>query len=198
MKLYHFTTANSQWLMTRGIGRVIRELSCLNPGHGSEVCHSHTPGVVYDNWDDFFKNPIRNWFCNSKSIPCLDNIDLWRNSRELGRLLYFIKERSGFNFNGFALASFETNAEDNLWVCEADFLRRYHERELNSYDSHIAFAESRVELPDYRGQFKLPEYRVGNPIELKRIKWLPVPEGLELIELTTSSRRQTFQEASHF
>lgn len=116
----------------------------------------------------------------------MKDIEVWRDSGELGRLLAFIEDRAQqAPIGGFALASFETCPQDKIWVCEADWLKQYHEGEMNSYNAHIRFAESRVPLEKYRGNFLLPEYRIENLIEIKRIIWEDMPSWAKPTELKT-------------
>ncbi len=191
MKLYHFT---HEWVKIRLLERYFLaegEISALK----GERDHPHVVGT--EHWSKFANNPKRKWYCYEDSLCTMSDIPLWEKSGELGRLIYYLEERERgmYREREIVLASFETNLNDNIWVCEAEHLRKYHLGESDELTSHLNFAESRIPLSDYRGQFKLPEYRVGNLVPLDRITWEEVPK-IELIELKT--KKPTTQMFSEF
>ena len=184
MKLYHFTTNHSRRVMTKSTGLNGDGSSKLRSSYGPFGGNGYLPRIVLEHWDDFMGDNDRKWMCRLDTLPCMDDIGLWKDSRELGRLLYFIDRREP-NHRGFALASFDVTPDDRIWVCEADWLRMYHDGDLNTYEAHIEFAESRVKLGDYREDYILPEFRVGNPIDQDRITWKKISREIVPVELNT-------------
>lgn len=158
----------------------LRDWGDLNP-------KDEHPPIVYKRWREFVNNPQARWYCYEPRIHCVADIKLWSNSKELGRLLHFIEARdsAGFGDSGFEVARFETQKSDLIWVCEADFLKQYHEGKLETFEAHQKFAESRLNVSEYHGQFKLPEYLVGNVVSQSRLTWRNITKKIKPIELTT-------------
>jgi hypothetical protein len=192
MRLYHLTTkASKEEIKFFGKGHeALRDWGNLRP----IAKHSR---IVYEKWWDFFNNSKTNWYCTQPRISCMDNLKRWEISQELGRLVYYLDSQG----NGLwsdqtpALLSFTTLPSDLIWICEADWLRKYHDHELDTLTAHIKFAESRLEVKDYKKQYKLPEFMVGNPIEHERLIWHPTPKIVP-IELKTRPQHPQIVEST--
>ncbi|MEI6058645.1 MAG: hypothetical protein WCP89_02640, partial [archaeon] len=105
MRLYHITTAKAREDMkffSKG-HPALRDWGDLNP-------QSNNPRVVREDWWTFFNNPKTKWYCTDKIIHVMKDLDKWRESQELGRLLYYINGKDGGLLwgggDGLALASF--------------------------------------------------------------------------------------------
>ena len=161
--------------MTEGIGRVNEDHSYLNPFSG------YTPQAVANNMEKFRKNKKAEWHIGEKRINCMEDIEIWKESGEFGRLMYYIENKRIFS-NGLAFLRFNTEPSDYIWVCEADHLRRYHIREMEALEAHIRFAESRREINDYsEGEFILPQFILGNRVSQDRITWIDIPPDVEKV-----------------
>jgi len=141
--------------------------------------------IVRERWSDFFNNKKRKWYATQDRIHAIRYMAPWIRSGELGRLLYNLKLRDnahGFwrdNDDEFSVASFRISEKDDVWVCEADWLRKYHDGSIDTYEAHVKFAESRVGLSEYGNDFELPEYMIGNRIALNRIDWSDLPKRIK-------------------
>lgn len=162
MRLYHFTTER--------IKAIICNTSSQNMQDG--LIPVLTPArAVREKKEEYQSNHNARWICEEKSLPYMHDISLWMKSKELGRLLFLLGVREGGYFQNFVIANFETQPTDTIFVCEADWLRRYHEGEIDTFDAHMRYAESRVSLDNYLDDYKLPEFRVFNKITSERLNW---------------------------
>lgn len=113
------------------------------------------------------------WHLVERKLHCFADMELWSNSLELSRLSHLILKRN--HGENLELASFEL-CDDRVYVCEADWLKKAHEKTMDSLEAHILWAYSRVPLSLYNDQHKLPEYIICNEIDSSRLKWQSVPE----------------------
>lgn len=191
MRLYHITSDHSKFLMTEGIGKIIEKSALLTP-------RLNTPQSVMNN-RSVFNGGEHRWYVNQERIHCMENPDDWLKTNELNRLIYLIKSRAFSSGSGrIAFCSFETLDSDKIFVCEADWLRKYHDGDLNHLEAHLQFAESKKDIQDYHNNFTLPEYLVLNPIPQERIKWLDVPKEFTPLELKTKVKNPDYVKRLEF
>jgi hypothetical protein len=180
MRLYHLTTNYVKFLMTEGIGVHCKQCANLNPD-------SRPAALMYEwKFQKLFKEePRAKWYFNTPRIHCMEDAEVWLKSGELGRLIDYIVTRPAPMTLRPAYLSFETTPRDDVWVAEGDWLRRFHTGEINTFDAHFQFAASRVSLEDYRRDYALPEFLVGNSISGNRLRWLNVPPNFRRATLNT-------------